>query len=149
MSSVSPAAKLKLVVPINFSKKSELALDFALKFSSNNNADVYLFHCIEAKAKDFSEFDRLNVEYMDRMKEATLQSIDRLSALGITPAVDSIHRRISRGKPAQEILQLTAGVSADMIIMGAVSNKSFKDLIQQAPCTLVLVREKDLEFVPS
>ncbi|MBI3179313.1 MAG: universal stress protein, partial [Deltaproteobacteria bacterium] len=36
--------KLKLLVPISFSGRSNLALDFALTYSQRFSADVYLFH---------------------------------------------------------------------------------------------------------
>lgn len=59
----------------------------------------------------------------------------------------SVHRRISHGKAAIEILKVAAGISADMIIMGKPESRNFKELIDKAPCTVVLIREKDPEFV--
>jgi len=139
--------KMKLVVATDFSHKSELALDFALLYSRSGDAEVFLFHVVESKENNFRELDRLNVEYMERMKQAVLQAIDRLSARGIAHSVDTVNRRISHGKPGLEILRIAAGVSADMIFMGTPSVKGFKDLLAHAPCTLVLVRDKDPEFI--
>jgi nucleotide-binding universal stress UspA family protein len=137
--------KLKIVVPTNFSRKSEQALDFALEYSRNGFADVYLFHVFQVKDKrDYSKIDRLNVEYMDRMKESVIQAIDRLAQRGIQHSVEGVHRRISNGKMSDEVLEIASGISADMIVMGAPSDREFKDLVFKAPCSLVLVKEKDI-----
>ncbi len=139
--------KLKIVVPTDFGKKSEMALDYALTYSQNFNADVYVFHAFEHKTANFRELDKLNEEYMDRMKQAVRQAIERTYSLGVRHSIEDVHRRISHGKAYLEILRLAAGISADMIIMGSPSQKQFKELMLKAPCTLVLVREKDPEFV--
>lgn len=140
-------AKLKLLVPFNFTRKSEMALDFALLYSQNFNADVYLFHVFEDSTKNYRQLDRINEEYMERMKQVVTMAIDRMSAKGITHRVEDVHRRISQGKPWVEILKMAGGVSADMIIMGAAQSNTFKKLLLKAPCTVVLVREKDPTFV--
>ncbi len=139
--------RLKLVVPTNFSKKSEMALDFALMYSRHVDADVYVFHALEERITDYRELDRLNVECMERMKTAVLQGVDRMAQKGITHTVNDVHRRISHGKAAVEILKIAAGVSADMIIMGKPDSKHFRELFEKSPCSLVLIREKDVAFV--
>lgn len=139
--------KHKLVVPTNFSKKSELALDFALRHSQNINADIYVFHVFEEKISNFRQLDRLNEEYMERMKHTVMQAIDRANCQGIRHTVEDVHRRISHGKAWQEILKITTGVNGDMIIMGAPTSKQFKNLIAKTPCTMVLVKDKDPAFV--
>ena len=88
--------KLKLLVPINFTHKSEMALDFALVYSQNVNADVYLFHVFEDSTKDYRQLDRLNEEYMERMKQVMLLGIKRLQQRGINPSVEDVHRRLER-----------------------------------------------------
>ncbi|MBN1960522.1 MAG: universal stress protein [Deltaproteobacteria bacterium] len=139
--------KLKIVVPTSFSKKSELALDFALMYSRIANADVYVFHALEEKITDYRELDRLNVEHMARMKQAVLQSVERLNKQGINHSVDEVYRRTSHGNSAIEVLRIASGIGADMIVMGKPNNKHFKKVVEKAPCTLVLTREKDYEFV--
>jgi nucleotide-binding universal stress UspA family protein len=146
----SPAeltGRVKIVVPTNFSKKAELALDFALMYSRYANADVYLFHALEERITDYRELDRLNVEYMERMKQAMLRAIERLAQRGIKHTISEVYRRISHGKAPVEILKIAAGISADMIIMGKPTSKHFRELVEKSPCSLVLIREKDNEFV--
>jgi nucleotide-binding universal stress UspA family protein len=136
--------KLKLVVATNFSRKSERALDFALQQSQNANADIYLFHVFETKTTDYRELDRINVESMERMKQAVMQALERHSTRGVRHSIDEVHRRVSHGKAWVEILSIANGVRADMIIMGAPTTKNFRELITKSPCSLVLVKDKEL-----
>ncbi len=139
--------KLKILVPINFSRKSEMALDFALLYSQHFKADVYLFHVFEDKTDDFRRLDRLNEEYMERMKQVVIMAIQRMAARGVTHTVEEVHRRISQGKPSLEILKMAGGISADLLVMGAPESGDFKKLFMKAPCSVVLVKEKDPTFV--
>ncbi|MEE8410744.1 MAG: universal stress protein [Myxococcota bacterium] len=144
----NPAShKSKLLVPINFTKKSELAMDFSLKFSGSMNADIYLFHVFEDSTSDYRRLDRINEEYMERMKQVVMLAIQRLHAKGVAHTVEDVHRRISHGKPWVEILKMAGGISADMIVMGAPTTNQFKKLFLKVPCSLVIVKEKDPEFV--
>ncbi len=137
------AKKLKIVVPTNFSKKSELALDFALDYSQKVPADIYLFFVFEEKRKDFRELDRLNVESMERMKHSVIRAVERLNQRGGGHSVEDVFRRISHGKPAVELMEIVGGIQADMVVMGAPTDKQFREFVMNAPCTTVLVREKD------
>ena len=147
MFTASQDAKLKVLVPINFSRKSEQALDFALMFSRIRPVDIYLFFVFEGTPKNYRDLDKLNEEHLDRMKTMVMQALERLSAQGLEISVDDVYRRLSTGKAAKEILKMAAGISADMIIMGASSQRGFRKLVARAPCTVVLVRDKDPEFV--
>jgi len=144
---IARGGKLKILVPINFSRKSEMALDFALIYSQHFKADVYLFHVFEAKTNDFRRVDRLNEEYMERMKQVAVAAIQRMANAGVTHTVEEVHRRISQGKPATEILKMAGGISADMVIMGAPNSSDFKKFFTKVPCSVVLVKEKDPTFV--
>ena len=136
------AVKTKILVPVNFSKQSEMALDFALTHAQSAHAEIYLFHVFEKKIGDFRIQDRLNEESMDRMKEMALQAIERVSTLGVVNAIEQVHRRLAHGKAATEILKMADAIAADMLIMGAPQSSAFKKFATSAPCTVVLIREK-------
>ena len=146
-SGAAPAAKLKILVPISFSKKSEMALDFALLYSQHFKADIYLFHVFGDKKADFRRLDRLNEEYLERMKQVVTLAIQRMAAAGVSHTVEEVHRRIAQGKPSPELLKMAAGISADMVIMGAPESTDFAKFLSRVPCSVVLVKEKDPTFV--
>lgn len=140
-------SRQKFLVPFNFSTKSEMALDFALRYSSSTPADIYLFHVFEKGASDFRKLDKLNEEYLERMKQIVTQHVEKLHAAGFATNVNDVHRRVANGKPGVEILKMAAGVNCDMIFMGSPSSFGFRRLIFKAPCSMVLCREKDSGFV--
>jgi nucleotide-binding universal stress UspA family protein len=139
--------KQKFLVPFNFSRKSELALDWALRYGAHIDCEVFLFHVFEGKASDFRKLDRQNEEYMERMKLTVTSWIERAKAEGINTESHDIHRRVANGKPGLEILKMAANVNADMIIMGAPGSFGFRRLLAKTPCTTVLVKDKDPAFV--
>jgi len=139
--------KKKILVPISFDRESEMALDFALMYSQNSNAEIYLFHVTQTKGSDYRELDRLNEETMARMKETFLKAIQRAQEHGIKHLVDNVHRRVAHGKPWDEILRMAGGISADLVIMGSPESRSFIKMLGKMPCSTVLVREKDVDFV--
>ena len=137
-------SRIKLLVPVNFSVKSEMALDFALTYSQGMSADIYLFHVFEEATKNFRRLDRLNEEYMERMKQMVNKSIERVHAKGVQHTVKDVHRRMAHGRAPAEILKMADAISADVIIMGAATSSAFQKLALKAPCSLVLLKEKDL-----
>ncbi|MEL6543279.1 MAG: universal stress protein [Myxococcota bacterium] len=139
--------KQKLLVPFSFTAKSEQALQFALNYSRNVHASIYLFHVYEEKSSDFRKVDKLNAEYLERMKQIVINNINAFQEKGLTHSVEDVFRRIANGKPPTEILKMAGGIGADVIIMGAPESSAFKKLVAKAPCTLVLVKEKDPAFV--
>ena len=134
--------KTKILVPTNFSQKSESALDYALRLSTLEPSEVYLFHVFESSARNFSKVDQLNRESMERMKVSMNEAIDRLHSQGIEHKVKEVHRRVANGKPADEILDMARGVCADLVVMGAPTSRGFNKFGLKAPCTLVLVKDK-------
>lgn len=145
----SHQAPFKLLVPTNFGKKSMLALEQALTMSKymGRTAEVYLFHTYDQKKTDFARLDKINEACVERMRASVMEAIERLKGRGIDHSIETVHRRLSYGKAWLEILKVAGGISADMIIMGAPSSSAFNKLIEQAPCTVVLVKEKDATFI--
>ena len=143
------APRYKILVPTNFSHKSTQALEYALMYTHQLTipSEVYLFHSYDDKKTDFRRLDQVNEESVERMRLHVLGAIDALRARGVDHQVDTVHRRLSYGKPWGEILKVAGGIAADMIIMGHPTQSGFRRLIEKAPCTLVLVKDKDPTFV--
>lgn len=143
----SSGSRKKFLVPFNFSRKSEMALDFALRYGAHIEVDIYMFHVFEGKAGDFRKLDRQNEEYLERMKLTVNQWVERAAQEGINAQAHDVHRRVANGKPGMEILKMAGGINADMIIMGAPTSFGFRRLLTKTPCTTVLVKDKDPAFV--
>ncbi|MEZ4271491.1 MAG: universal stress protein [Myxococcota bacterium] len=138
--------RTKILVPVNFSAKSEMALDFALSYSRERKEkmEIYLFHVFEEATKNFRRLDRLNEEYMDRMKNMVIKAIERVYKLGFQHSVDDVHRRMAHGKASVEILKMADAIQADLLVMGAPTASGFNRFISETPCSMVLLKPKDL-----
>jgi len=148
--------KLKILVPINtgrgadddgspviFSGRSEAALDFALTYSVGQSCEIYLFHVFEGGTKNFRRLDKLNEDIMESMKRTIIAAVDRLHQTGGRTTVEDVHRRMAHGRAGIEILKMAENIDADVIIMGAPNSGAFKKLVTKAPCTIVLLKDKD------
>jgi len=143
------SSRLKLLVPTNFSHKSEMALNFALAYSARNpgGAEIFLFHSYDEKNVDYRHLDKVNEDVIERMKTVVLHAIEGMTQRGDGHGVETVHRRLSYGKPPVEILKVAAGIGADMIIMGSPNSSKYRRLIEKAPCSLVMLKDKDPTFV--
>jgi len=140
--------KFKILVPVDFSFESELALDWALEFGQVHKADIYLFNVHEGSTKNFRELDRINAEIMDKMKTIVINAMQRAEKQGINRNVDEVYRRVSNGKAWVEILKMTANINADLIVMGyRPKGRTWERVISKTPCTVMLARQKDPDFV--
>lgn len=137
------APKPKYIVAMSFSRKAEAALEFALTHAPPQGAVIYIFHVFEDVTKNFRRLDKLNAETMERMKQIMVSALERLAQKGIHPNVEDVERRFANGKVGLELLSMAEGVQPDLLIMGTPSSNAFKKLITHAPCTLVLVKEKE------
>ncbi len=141
----------KILVPIDFSDNCRHALAFAIDYVQSHEAEIYLFYVIEEQKRSHfrGAADKLE-EDLERMKDVMMSTLDRLAdSWGEKPRVGEVHRRIANGKPWEEILRMAGAITADMIIMGA-SGKKGKNavkVLEESPCTVCVVRDKDLEFV--
>lgn len=129
-------------MPFNFSRRSELALEWALSQTRAQSSTVYMFHVLEETTRNYRRLDKINQEAMERMRTAFMQVLSRLRERGIVPTVQDVERRFGAGKAAVEILQMAEGIAPDMIVMGAPTSSTYKKLVLNAPCTIVLVKDK-------
>lgn len=147
----APAGPMKILVATNFTAKSALALEWALTLSTHQahgrRVEIYLFHSYDQRKTDFRRLDKINEDCVERMRRSVMDAIAAVGGRGVTHSVDTVHRRLSYGKPWLEILKVAGGISADMIIMGCPSSSAFRRLIEQAPCAMMLAKEKDATFI--
>ncbi|MCC6551836.1 MAG: universal stress protein [Polyangiaceae bacterium] len=141
-----------IVVGVDFSEASELALDTALKFASNfAGVDVHVLHADPGvdnfDASFGTAFDHLEHTVHSRL-EVLGAAAGRLNGRVIT--------HIRGGKPAQAIVQLAADVSADLVVVGTHGRTGIRRLVlgsvaetvgRTARCPVWIVRPKDHENI--
>ena len=77
------------------------------------------------------------------MKRTIIAAVDRLHQRGGHTTVEDVHRRLAHGRAGVEIRKMAENIDADVLIMGAPDSGGFKKLVTKAPCTIVLLKDKD------
>ena len=148
--------KLKsLLVPIDFSEESRKALRYAVPFAHQFGAKLTLLYVVEAVAfPDFAYYP-LAMEDDKAVKAAESELKVLCAKEKIDPAL--IEKTLVRvGKSYEEIVGAARGLKVDLIIIATHGYGGMKHLllgstaervVRHAPCPVLVVREREHEFV--
>jgi nucleotide-binding universal stress UspA family protein len=117
----------KYLVPIDFSKGSEVALDYAIAMARENKARLILLHVVPAEIGYPSEGTRFDLyellEHDARNNLARLMQRKKLSPSGVQTV-------LTRGaNPAEIIARQAKKLKASMIIMGSHGRMGLRRLL--------------------
>src|SRR5216684_4834572 len=148
----------RILIPTDFSKFSQVALNYASAFAEKFAAELYLLHVIQ----DLSVFipDMITVApppvpTVEQMTKAVQEAFDRLikdNRLERFP----IHRDVREGTPFYEIVHYAKEQNIDLIIMGTHGHTGLthmllgsvtEKVVRKAPCPVLTVRHPEHEFV--
>lgn len=148
----------KILVPFDFSQFSKKALQYALRFAEQFEADITVVHVVQrlmidpddvglpAKVRE-PNLDRLPAD--KRQLEKMCAELSSAQRLGVTPL-------ICQGAPAREIIETATKLNADLIVIATHGYTGLKHLclgsttervVREAPCPVLVVREKEHEFI--
>src|SRR5690349_5205918 len=152
----SPLRKLKkILVPIDFSEPSLKALGYAVPFAEQFGGTISLVHVREpltypADLGDVPTPPLAGIEEAEarkRLYDLAYQEIEELVPIDV---------QVSSGKAAEEIVNLAKVLETDLIIiathgyrglMHLVMGSTAEKVVRNAPCPVLVVREKEHEFV--
>jgi nucleotide-binding universal stress UspA family protein len=133
-----PVPFARIVCGVDFSKSSQIALDYATSLAQQNNAALALVHIIETHPlyADFAPPAAIDLHAW--VEQAT----SRLHQLVPDPvrATCSIAELVREGTPHQEILGFAQEVAADLIVLG-VRGRRAADLLFFGSTTHHVIRE--------
>ncbi|MDZ7290957.1 MAG: universal stress protein [candidate division KSB1 bacterium] len=154
-------AKLrKILVPTDFSETANRAVDYAIKLAETNRARLILLTVIGDLPLTDEEMMMLRVsvdsvrEYNRKQIEAAKQKLQKL----IRPSVLKklrVQFMVRDGKPFVEIIRAAKDTAADLIVMASHGHSRLAEIllgsttdrvVQKAPCSVLVVREKQHEF---
>lgn len=145
-----------ILVPIDFSVTAEKALAYAMPFAEQFGAKLTLVHIMELPLRPLEYgFYELNSADHDRTIQEKLEAVrrERIPATLPEPATTQIRT----GIPWLEICNLAKEIKADLIILTTHGYTGLKRVflgstaervVRHAPCPVLVVREKEHEFVP-
>lgn len=144
----------KILVPTDFSESSLKALQYALRFGREFGGEITLLHAVEAMpGPSFPELPcDLGCE-QDQRKYAEEQFREIKAAAGNR---DAMTGTVRFGAAAYEILREAAESDVDLIVMGTHGHTGWKHfvlgstaecVVRSAPCPVLVVREKEHDFI--
>jgi nucleotide-binding universal stress UspA family protein len=135
-----------ILVPLDLSVESYLALEFAAPLAQRFGAAVHVVHVYEG-ARQLSSIATSPVLWSD--KELAWRLAEQVRRrFGTRPRTEHCHVRT--GKPFQEIIATAGEINADLIVIATHGHSGFKQLtlgtttgklIRHAPCPILVVRE--------
>lgn len=147
----------RILVATDFSKHSQVALQYAAAFSKAFNAEVVLCHALE-KPDFLSQLPPVAEGYFPpniselQEKHARVQCEQVLASVGLSQArVLLVH-----GNPAGEIVKAAGEEGADLVIVGTHGRGALahillgsvaEKIVRSAPCPVLTVRSGEHEFV--
>ncbi len=144
----------KILVAIDFSKNSRIALDWAVFFADKFDARIILFHAFampDVMKEPAQRHRSLNKDIMSRGKEK--------AAIDLRVFADKYNENkiteITEGKPFIEIIKAARNYDADLIVMGTHGRTGLTSMligsvaekvVRKAPCPVLTVKHPDFKF---
>ena|ERR1043166_1951668 len=155
----SPAASLfrlkRILVPIDFSECAKKALQYAIPLAKEHEAAITLLYVVPT---NYAIGEYGGITYASLEAELRASGNKQLTAL----AVDEVRGEVSAdtlirtGSPAVEIIEVARILPADLIVVSTHGRTGLKhvvlgsvteDVVRHAPCPVLVVREREHEFV--
>jgi nucleotide-binding universal stress UspA family protein len=144
----------KILVPIDFSKKSEYAAKVAARIAKKTNATIYLIHLIELPkgVVDMAASSKFSIPesmlYLRKVREKILQFKEEVFKEDI-----HVEYFIKLYTPFEGIIKYAEKINADLIIMGSKGHSDFEEIligsntekVVRMATTPVLVVKRDTE----
>ncbi len=120
----------KILVPIDFSEKSEFASKMAARIAKKSNCVVYLLHLIELPTGIIDRNASTNFSipesmlYLRKVRERILEFKQRFFS-----KKTQVHYIIKLQTPYEGILKYADKIKADLIIMGSKGHSEFEEIL--------------------
>lgn len=146
----------KILVPTDFSDTSKKAVQYALRFAEQFSSEIALLYVVEP-ITPIAEAP-LGFEVFTEKDECSMAEKDlaALAAESHTSGAHSVTSLVRVGHAPNEITKAARDLDADLIVIATHGYTSWKHLcmgstaervVRTAPCPVLVVREKEHEFV--
>jgi universal stress protein A len=147
----------RILVPTDFSKHSQNALNYAAAFAEKFAAHLYLLHIVQDLSLYVPEAVA-GVPPLPATAEFSAAVRDSLNKVIHENKLErfSTHAEVREGSPFYEIIRYARETDADLIIMGTHGRSGLahvllgsvaEKVVRKAPCPVLTVRDPEHEFV--
>jgi nucleotide-binding universal stress UspA family protein len=150
----SMATKKSYLVPVDFSKPADIALDHAIQLARENKAGLILLHIIADRATEMAAPEgvspALYVDYEKIVREEANMQMQKLLKKKKLGPKDCRALFVRRGDPARAIADQAKKLKASMIVMGSHGRTGLKRLVlgsvaertlRYARCPVMIVKK--------
>jgi nucleotide-binding universal stress UspA family protein len=142
----------KILVPTDFSKFSDTALQEALEIAETLNSKIYLLHVIPAEA-GFSLTETFDEETQKKVRETLQQKTEaafkeQMKKFPLSKKIEII-TKVTKGVAYREILEFQKEIDADVIVIARHGRSAFEEflfgstsekIVRRANCSVLLVK---------
>lgn len=120
----------KILIPVDFSKKSEFASKMAARIAKKSNSKIYLLHLIELPTGiiDMGAGSNFSIPksmlYLKKVKERILEFKENFFPENI-----EVHYSIKFQNPYEGILKYADKIDVDLIVMGSKGHSDFEEIL--------------------
>lgn len=149
------ADRLKLLVPVDFSQPSRLAMAWAFDYAQRAPCEIHLLHVVERQVRlaDLREvgYDALQTELEEIHTSAEQELAQMAPSEAARAQVGPLHQHVRHGRASDEILRQATELGADLIVMGThgltglermLIGSTAERVVRNAPCSVVCVKPK-------
>jgi nucleotide-binding universal stress UspA family protein len=139
----------KILVPLDFSRHSEVALDLAIALAKEHGGKVLLFHAYELPAAVTMAYGvAIPQSLWDGVQEAAQERLDQALARVKAARVEGV-TQFTTGPAPDAITAAAAAQKADLIVMGtrgltglkhALLGSVAERVLRTAPCPVLTVK---------
>ncbi len=146
----------KILVPIDFSDYSKMALEYSIEFAKKFNSKLILLYVIEPiiYPSDFGlgqiPINQVDFEIQSKAEEELKKLIDEK-----VPSELSSEYHVRTGKPFLEIINMAKELECDLIIIASHGHTGIEHIlfgstaekvVRKSPIPVLTVRKKNSEF---
>jgi len=147
----------KILVPIDFSETSQKAFHYALRFAEQFGCEIVLLHVFEPAT--IAVGAPLAIEVFPEPQDdysAVEKSLAAIVAHAKSIGAERVTSAVFTGHAPNEITKAAKDLDVDLIIIATHGYTSWRHLcigstaervVRTAPCPVLVVREKEHEFV--
>ncbi|HEY4798117.1 MAG TPA: universal stress protein, partial [Bacteroidia bacterium] len=141
--------KNEILVPIDFTEQSLIALGQSYNLAREYNAEILLLYVVEDEGGVFSKL--LTSKHFNHMKKDIQEKLDKLAADIEKKHKIKVDTLIAKGKAYEKIIEVADMTDAMMIIMGHNSRKKIHArfigsnalrVVREASCPVITIKGK-------